>query len=195
MKFLTETRIVGKLVVVAAVGRNLEIGRRGDLIWRLSEDLAFFRSVTMGHYIVMGKKTYESMPKNLPGRKYVVISKYPAPTGTPQRNLQGVPLLAKGVDSRSEDGVCESVDKFLEFAKAINDVIYVVGGGSIYAQLLPYCSEMVLTHIDAECDTADVFFPKFDEKDWQVTKSVELCENGINYQRVWRVRSANISDN
>ena len=157
------------LTIIAAVGRNGELGRGGDLIWRIAEDLAFFRKTTQGHYIVMGRKTYDSMPKNLPDRRYLVISRTtPLPSLAPPQGGEWF----------------SSVDEFLAFAHRADEEIFVVGGGTIYTQLLPHCDKLILTEIDDECTEADAYFPKFDKSAWRVGARDTLSAGGLKYQRV-----------
>jgi dihydrofolate reductase len=151
------------LIVVAAVGKNLELGCANDLIWKFKEDLTFFRTATMGHYVVMGLRTYHSLPPSLPGRRYIVISE--------------TPINDPAVLNFS------SLEKFLGFAKNCNEDIWVIGGGMIYTQLLPHADKMILTEIDAAAQ-AEVFFPKFDKNDWHVENGeVMTSETGIKYRR------------
>jgi len=148
------------LIIIAAIGKKNELGFENDLVWRIPEDLAFFRATTMGHYILMGRKTYESMPKNLPGRKYLVLS----------RKLEDT----DGVQTFGD------VDSFLEFAKTVDEDIYIVGGGSVYSMLLPCVHKMILTEIDAVAPNADVFFPRFNKQDW----SMKTVLRGTSFEDV-----------
>lgn len=161
------------LVIIAAVGKNGEIGFKNDLIWKIQEDLQFFRDTTAGHYMVMGNKTYESLPRHLlEGRKYLVLSR--------QDNSRKV---VKGVETFS------NIESFLSFVRnqtgqKIGETIFVIGGGIIYKALLPYCETMILTEIFATTDHADVFFPKFDKNEWSVKPGIVLTSpEGINYRR------------
>ena len=149
------------LVLIAAVGKNKELGCNNDLIWRFKEDLQYFRKVTMGCYIVMGQRTYYSLPPTLEGRKYIVIS---------EKNIDGVMTF-------------NNLNDFLAFAKKTDDLIWVVGGGMIYSQLLPHCGKMILTEIDASAK-ADVFFPKFDVSEWNIERGTpQTSPEGIQYRR------------
>jgi len=149
---------MNNLRLIAAIGKNNELGKNNDLIWRVREDLQFFKQTTMGSYIVMGKNTYHSMPPSLLGRTYLVISEAP---------VNGIKTFG-------------SINEFLKFAEEINETIWVVGGGMIYTQLLPHCSEMVLTEIDDTCSGADVFFPQFEKADW----NTEIMSTHETYRRV-----------
>ena len=151
------------LVLIVAIGKNNEIGYNNDLIWRFKEDLQYFRNATMGHYIVMGLRTYHSLPPSLEGRKYIVISE----TKIKDENVI----------------TFDSLDKFLDFAKGTKDLIWVVGGGMIYTQLLPHCDKMILTEID-ETAKADVFFPKFDRTEWTIEiGELQTSPDGVQYKR------------
>ncbi|MGI6511996.1 MAG: dihydrofolate reductase [Catenisphaera adipataccumulans] len=114
-----------KLIMIAAVGANRELGKDNDLIWRLREDMKYFKEHTIGHPIVMGRRTYESLPHLLPRRKHIVISR-------------SHPVLPDEVVLYS------SVDAFVEAYKNKDEEIYVIGGASIYQQLLPYADELLL---------------------------------------------------
>ena len=155
---------MANLIAIAAVGKNMELGTGGDLVWRIDEDLQFFRKSTLGKYIVMGRKTYDSMPKRLNERQYLVISR-----GTPQ--TQGLKTFA-------------NVEEFLDFSGTIDENIFVIGGGEIYKQLLPFCSKMILTHINQTSPHADVIFPAFDQNQWDVTECQNFKENDITYTRI-----------
>jgi len=150
------------LVTIAAVGKNRELGYDNDLIWRFKEDLQYFRNATMGHYIVMGQRTYHSLPPTLVGRKYIVIS---------ETNIDGVLTF-------------NSIEAFLDFAQSTEDLIWVIGGGMIYTQLLPLCDKLILTDIDATEPKADVFFPEFDKRKWSIKKGeLQTSPEGIKYRR------------
>ena len=160
---------MNNLVIIAAVGRNGELGYKGGLCWRIGEDLRSFRDITMGHYVVMGRRTYQGMPK-LAGRKYIVIS--------------------EESDDTPDVRFFTSIKDFLSFAKKTDEIIYVIGGGMIYTQLLPYCDEMILTEINAECKQADVYFPRFDKTQWKIERQESKTNDDISYKRVWYKRGS-----
>jgi dihydrofolate reductase len=152
------------LVIIATVGRNREIGCDGKLLWRFKEDMQYFRNVTMGHYVMMGRKTFDSMPKDLDGRKYLVLS----------RKLQ----------SSTNVKTFAGVDDFLQFANQTDEDIYIIGGGELYTVLLQCADKMILTEVDAVADHADVFFPKFDKSNWSVkTEGTFTSSGGVKYIR------------
>lgn len=131
--------------MIAAVGKNLELGKNNDLIWHFKEDMKFFKDTTMGHTVVMGRKTFESLPKALPGRKNIVIS------SNAQYQAQGATVVT-------------SVEEALQIAD--NEEVFVIGGGKIYAEFLPYADKLYLTEIDAECEDADTYFPQFNKSEY-----------------------------
>jgi len=135
------------VILIAAVGSNGVIGRDNDLPWRIREDLQHFKALTLGHTLVMGRKTYDSIGRPLPGRRTVVVTR--------QRDW-----AADGVE------VVHDLDDALKLAEG-ND-LYVAGGGEIYRQALPYADRLELTEV-AQSPTGDVTFPTFDRTEWRET--------------------------
>ena len=150
--------------LIAAIGKNNELGINNDLIWKIKEDLKFFKETTMGYPVVMGRKTYESLPKILPGRKNIVIS---------TTNIKN-----------SEIEVYKSIRDFLVEYQNSNDEIFIIGGASIYKAFIDLASKMYLTQIDSEEINADVYFPKFDISDWNKEIISNHEENNIKYSHV-----------
>ncbi len=135
---------------IAAMDRNRLIGDKNQLPWHLPADFAHFKAVTMGKPIIMGRKTYESIGKPLPGRRNIVLS----------RNKD---LCYEGVDCVS------SFDEALALV-AEEDEVMVIGGSTVYEMLMPLVNRMYLTFVDAAFE-GDAWFPEFDEKDWQLVES------------------------
>ena len=130
--------------MIAAVGRNLELGKGNDLIWHFKEDMKFFKETTTGSSVIMGRKTFESLPKALPNRKNIVIT--------------------NNRDYVADGGyVVNSIEKALELA---GDNAFIIGGGNIYSQFLPLADKIYLTEIEDECADADTYFPQFDKNDY-----------------------------
>jgi dihydrofolate reductase len=129
-----------EIILIAAVASNGVIGNRGEIPWRLPADLRRFKQITMGSPMIMGRKTFESLPGLLPGRRHIVLTK--------QTNWQ-------------EEGaeVVYSVDEALRVANAPH--VWVIGGGEIYALFLPRADRLELTEIIAQPD-GDAYFPRFD---------------------------------
>lgn len=156
---------MNKLIIIAAIGKNNELGKENDLIWKFKGDMRFFKNNTIGHHILMGKNTFYSLPKLLPNRKHIVLS-------TKENNFQEEVIHIK------------NIDEFNELIKNIDDDIYVIGGASIYDLMLPFTDEMLLTHINDECSDADVYFPKFKDEEWDKELLEINKENDIEYSHV-----------
>lgn len=152
-----------KISIIAAVGRNYELGRNNDLIWHFHKDMVFFRETTIGSTVLMGRKTFESLPKALPKRRNIVI--------TNDKNY-----IAEGAE------VCHSVDDALELCK--NDNVFVIGGGRIYQQFIDMADSLYLTEVEAECEDADTYFPTFNKADYSREVLAEHEENGIRFSHV-----------
>lgn len=152
-----------KISIIAAVGRNYELGRNNDLIWHFHKDMVFFRETTTGSTVLMGRKTFESLPKALPKRRNIVI--------TNDKNY-----IAEGAE------VCHSVDDALELCK--NDNVFVIGGGKIYQQFIDMADSLYLTEVEAECDDADTYFPTFNKADYSREVLAEHEENGIKFSHI-----------
>ena len=157
------------IVIVAAVARNGVIGSGGALPWRLPADLSRFKSMTMGKPLVMGRKTYESIGRPLPGRETVVVSRDPA------FRPEGVTIAA-------------SVDEALATAailalKSGGAEVIVAGGGEIYAQTIGLADRLEITTVEAEPD-GDAKFPRIDESVWmrsEIPALRALAKDGPNY--------------
>jgi dihydrofolate reductase len=139
--------------IIAAMDRKRGIGVDNKLPWRLSADLKRFRELTMGHHIIIGRKTYESIGRPLPGRRMIVV------TRDRNYNAEGCDLvhsLEDAIDLARERGESEA---------------FICGGAEIYAQSIDVADRMYLTFVDAEV-AADTFFPEFDEQEWRERESL-----------------------
>lgn len=149
--------------IIAAIGKNNALGRGNDLIWHIKEDLKNFKNLTMGKYIVMGKNTYESLPKHLEGRKYIVLSS----------SLSNI-----------ENGLLfNDFNKLLEFIKNVDEEVMIIGGSSIYKLFLPLADKLYLTEIDSE-EKADVYFPDFNKEDYECNVVSTNEVDGLKYSFV-----------
>lgn len=129
--------------LIAAMGKNRVIGQNGRIPWHIPLDFKFFKETTMGHNLIMGRKTFASLPKGpLPGRFHIVITRSP--------ELQA---------SFPNVHYTTSLESALEYAKKSNDLVFIAGGGEIYQQALPLCHGIYLTLI-GENYTGDAFFPE-----------------------------------
>ena len=142
------------MIAIAAMSRNRVIGVDGRIPWHISEDLKFFKRTTLGHIIVMGRKTYDSIGKPLPGRDNWVVSR--------EADIVGVTVL------RSFDAITEPTD---------GRQLYIIGGAQLYAALLPRCTELFLTRINREVE-GDTFFPEFEN----TFDAGEILESGESYE-------------
>jgi dihydrofolate reductase len=132
-----------RISIIAAIGQHRELGRGNDLIWRVREDLKRVKELTMGHPLIMGRKTYESIGKPLPGRTNIVVTRA-------QMCIEGCLVF-------------DSMEKALDAARAIdNTEIFIFGGASIYTSALPHVDRLYLTLIHESAPDADVFFPHYD---------------------------------
>jgi dihydrofolate reductase len=154
-----------RLSMIVAMARNRVIGRDDTLPWRLSADLKRFKSLTMGHHLIMGRKTFESLPRLLPGRTSLVISRTQEP-GSRGHNTKAE--HAGGGDLALNYGkliFTQSLEGAL--ALAANDPeVFVIGGAQIYELTLPRADRLYVTHVEAEVE-GDTFFPAYDEAEWR----------------------------
>lgn len=148
------------LSIIVAMDKNNVIGRskQNDMPWHLPNDLQHFKRKTTGHTIIMGRKTFESLGRVLPNRTHVVLTRthYDAPDGVI---------------------VMHDINELLQFVKnneTEEEEFFVIGGGNLFTQLLPYIDRMYITHID-ESFVGDVTFPTFDETEWKKVS----CEKGV----------------
>lgn len=149
--------------MIAAVGKNAELGKGNDLIWHFKEDMKFFKETTMGNTVIMGRKTFESLPKALPNRKNIVIT--------------------NNKDYSAEDAVVvHSPDEALALAES--EEVFIIGGGRIYSRFLPLADKLYLTEIEAECESADTFFPHFDKSLYDAEQLSSYDVNGTKFSHV-----------
>lgn len=144
--------------IIVATGKNGEIGVKGKMPWHIPDDLRHFKHITMHHPVIMGRKTWDSLPiKPLPGRRNIVISRHAL-------------LLPKGAEGAT------SLQQALDLTRAERE-IFIIGGGEIYQQALPFASRLYLTRIFAECQEADTFFPLPTPDAWM---KVEESERNVS---------------
>lgn len=149
--------------IIAAVGKNLELGKNNDLIWHFKEDMRFFKETTTGHTVVMGRKTFESLPKALPNRRNIVISSNPD-------------YVAEGAE------VVTDINDIYSLAE--NDEVFIIGGGKIYSRFINDADKLYLTEIDAAQPSADVYFPSFDKAEYVREVINNYCIDGVNFSHV-----------
>jgi dihydrofolate reductase len=153
-----------KVALVAAVARGSVIGRAGAIPWRIAEDMARFRELTTGHPVVMGRKTWESLPdrfRPLPGRRNIVVTRNPV----------------WHADGAERAGSLEDAFRLVEGSERV----FVIGGGELYAKALPLADELLLTEIDADVE-GDTVFPNWDRGAFEETSREEhVTENGTPF--------------
>ncbi len=141
------------LALIAAVADNGVIGRGGELPWRLSADLRRFKSLTMGHPIIMGRRTWESLRRPLPGRTSIVVTRQP-------RFDAGFPEVRVAADLSAALGQAAA-------APGGDKLAFVIGGSQVYAAALPHATRLYLTRVLASVE-GDAFFPPLDMREWRL---------------------------
>ena len=158
--------------IIVAISDNNAIGKDNDLLWHISADMKFFRKQTLGSPVIMGRKTFESIGRALPGRVNIVIS--------------------RGFNTGEDVEVVGSLDAAFTLAESTNlEKCFVMGGGLIYAQALSYADKLIVTHVHTVIEDADSFFPLIDPAVWTVAQRSELFtdeETGYTFEFVEYVR-------
>jgi len=157
-----------RISIIAAMARSRVIGAHNELPWHLPEDLKRFRALTMGHHIIMGRKTFESLGRLLPGRVTVIVTRQ---SGYVVEGAKVTHSLTEAVGACADD-----------------EEVFIIGGGEIYRDALPIANRLYLTEIDADF-VGDAWFPTFDLAEWRestrehfVSASGLSC-NYVNYER------------
>lgn len=158
-----------RVTLVAAVADNGVIGADGDIPWRIPADFAHFKALTLGHVLVMGRATYESIGRPLPGRTTVVLTRDPA---------------------WSADGVLVAPDlaTALRLAADTDEEVFVVGGASVYAEALAVADAQVLTEVHLS-PAGDTRYPAFDDQDWVEQHREPHLDAEVPYEFVWYTRT------
>jgi dihydrofolate reductase len=154
------------LSMIAAVAKNKVIGNKGQLPWRVPEDLKFFKTMTTGHAIVMGKKTYDSTGKPLPNRRNIVVSRHA--------------VTIEGAE------VCGSIDEAIARARETDAEPFIIGGAEIYRLAMPFATRMYITEID-QSPEGDAHFPDFDRTEWKETERRAGETAGVTFVTYERV--------
>jgi len=138
------------IIMIAAVAENNALGKNNELVWHLPNDFKRFKSLTTGHHIIMGRKTFESFPKPLPNRTHVVI------TRNKDYNPEGCIVV-------------DSIEKAIAICPE-NETSFIIGGGEIYNLGLPFADQLEITRVHHSFD-ADAFFPEIKSDDWKEIQS------------------------
>lgn len=149
-----------KISLIIAVAEDRAIGDKGNLLWHLSSDLKRFKAITTGHTIIMGRKTYDSLPNGaLPNRRNIVIS----------RQLK----------SLKDAEVYSDIDEALK-ATSDEDIVYIIGGGEIYKKTFPRADELHITLVHKSYPEADTRFPEWKLTDWNILKQEQIGQDEKN---------------
>lgn len=169
------------LSLIVAVAESNAIGKENKLLWHISEDLKYFRKVTTGHPVIMGRKTYESIGKPLPGRRNIVVTRSGYVNGEVKNPLTTTLECSNSIESA------------INIAKGEGE-FFVIGGGELYKQTFNAADKLYITHIYSSIDSPDTFFPSIDSSEWEVEWEDEMkhdYENGIDFKFVIYKRKNN----
>lgn len=146
--------------IIAAIGKNRELGKENKLLWDIPEDMAWFREKTKGHPVIMGRKTFLSIGHPLPGRLNIVLTKDPA-------------FHADGIT------VAQSLDAALQQAKTAEggEEMFIIGGANLYSQAIPIADKLYITNVEATDPAADAFFPEYTSRftNTEFTKTIKTA--------------------
>lgn len=154
------------LYMIACVSKDGGLGRGGELLWHIPEDMKFFREATKGSTVIMGRKTFESIGRALPGRRNIVLSSQ------------------KGANTDVEWYTREELEDVL---KTVSGKKFVIGGASLYGMFLPEAEKIYLTEVEST-KPADTMFPGFDKSEWQRATMQDGEHDGVKYEIVEYIR-------
>ena len=150
--------------IIAAIGKNHELGKNNELLWHISDDLRRFKKITSGHPVIMGRKTFDSIHnKPLPNRRNIIV------TNSSDYSYPGIEIV---------HSVEEALNKIGD-----RDEVFILGGASIYRQFLPIAHKMFLTLVDKKYE-ADTYFPRYDKNEWETIEQINITDDvqaGVNY--------------
>ena len=150
-----------KISLLAAIGKNNELGGNNMLLWKLSDDLKLFKQLSMGHCIIMGRKTFESIGKALPGRRNIVVTSHR--------------IEVEGIYTATD------LNHAIEMARDTgDDEAFVIGGAQIFDYAIDLADTMYISHVDGEFPEADVFLPEIDYSEWEIKESRYYSKNEKN---------------
>jgi len=150
--------------IISAIGKNNEIGKKNELLWSLPADMKHFKEITLGHSVIMGQKTFESIGKPLSNRRNIVI--------TLDKNY-----LSHGVDVVYS---LEELSDLLQKTSTSTEEHFIIGGGQIYKLFIEKADKLYITHVDVEFPDADTYFPLIDLNKWQKVKSEKHSKDDLN---------------
>ncbi len=155
---------MAKITIIAAIGKNRELGKNNDLIWHLKGDLQFFKEITTNHKIIMGMNTFKSLPKMLPNRDHIILSHHNV-------TIDGTTIF-------------NSLEELFGYLNKIDEEVFIIGGASIYKLFIEFADELILTEIEAEDLNADVYFPEFNKEKYERIVLKENSDNDISYKHI-----------
>ncbi|MFC8152157.1 dihydrofolate reductase [Bacillus paralicheniformis] len=151
--------------LITAMDRNRLIGKDNDLPWHLPQDLKYFKEVTKGHAVIMGRKTFESIGRPLPHRENIIV------TSNKELDIPNCQVM-------------HSAEEAVRFAKNKNEECFVIGGSTLYAEILPFADKLYVTKIDENFE-GDRYFPEFSEAEWEIVsrrKGLKDDKNPYDYE-------------
>lgn len=171
------------LSIIACISKtNRAIGYENRLLYHIQSDMTRFRDLTTGHVIIMGRKTFESLPNGvLPHRRNIVVSKS-------LKEIDGgevYPTLEEALRAAQDDTLSAPKE---DTGITSPEEIFIIGGESIYRQALPAARKLYLTIVDKEPEQADTFFPEINPVDWEVTEKEMRNENGLSFSFLTYIR-------
>ena len=162
-----------KISIIAAIGKNNELGKKNDLLWDLPVDMKHFRDTTRGHTVVMGQKTFESLARDeqghqigklLPNRRNIILTKDTS-------FKKGGAKIVYSVD--------EAIDLLNKTTKN-DEEVFIIGGGMVYKLFIDIANKLYITHVDESFPDAEIFFPVIDENKWEKTKSEKYPKDDLH---------------
>lgn len=149
------------ITIIAAIGKNNELGINNHLLWNLKEDMKFFKEKTINHKVVMGLNTYNSISKPLPNRENIVLSS----------TIQNLPKEVKQYTN---------INKLTKYLQNINEEVFIIGGASLYNHFISIADKMYITQIE-DTKEADTYFPKINKEEWNI-KIIKEVEEEVKYK-------------
>jgi dihydrofolate reductase len=150
--------------IIAAIGKNNEIGQKNTLLWNLPADMKHFKETTSGHTVIMGQKTFESIGRPLPNRRNIILTK------ESDYKSNGIEVVNS----------TEELDNLLKKTSKNNEENFIIGGGQIYKLFMEKTDKLYITHVDASFPEADAFFPIIDMNIWKKIKTEKHPKDEFN---------------
>lgn len=161
------------LSIIAAIGKNNELGKKNDLLWNLPADMKHFRETTRGHTVVMGQKTFESLAVDENGKQ----------VGRLLPNRRNIILTQDNTFEKEGAEIVYSVEETMELLRKSTkpeEEVFIIGGGMIYKLFIELANKLYVTHVDEKFPDAEIFFPVIDLTKWEKTKSVKYQKDDLN---------------